>query len=59
MENSTSIGFVLTMLEEALRNRKPNDRSEMDRHFAVAMTEFEKLSAYINTYCLYANEKEE
>ena len=31
---------------------KPNDRSELDRRFAVATTELEKLSAYITQYII-------
>jgi hypothetical protein len=41
------------MLEQFIgyvRDVKPNDRSEKDRKFAVALTDLEKVSAYIKTY---------
>lgn len=40
---------ALTLLREALaamREQKPNDRSDTDRAYAVAITEMEKLFAY-------------
>ena len=38
-------------LLDALKEQKPNDRSEIDRRFAIAITEAEKLKAYIALYC--------
>jgi len=35
-----------------LKYFKPDDRTELDRRFAVAITDFEKLVAYINMYIL-------
>lgn len=32
----------------ALREMKPNDRSELDRDFSICITEAEKLDAYFN-----------
>jgi hypothetical protein len=43
-----------TNLIEALQNAKPNDRSEIDRRFAVTVTEVEKASAYFFTYIFNA-----
>ena len=42
----------LTNLVEHLRGFKSNDRSDLDRRFAVAITEAEKLDAYITQYIL-------
>ena len=44
MEIATAIKSVL----ELMASRKPNDRSDMDRVFAVAITDIEK------AYCYFA-----
>lgn len=36
----------------ALRAAKPNDRSELDRRYAVTITELEKVVAYFSVYCM-------
>ncbi len=33
-----------------LKGDRPNDRSEVDRRYAVAITDFEKVMAYFKTY---------
>jgi hypothetical protein len=33
-----------------MRDAKPNDRSEADRRYAVAITEMEKVIAYFDTW---------
>lgn len=38
----------------SLRIHKPNDRGELDRRFAVTITEMEKVAAYFKTYVLDA-----
>lgn len=41
----------LKLLREALdevRNQKPNDRSELDRVYAVVITDIEKVIAYLH-----------
>lgn len=38
-----------------LRAAKPEDRSELDRRYAVTITELEKVFAYFNTYIKEAN----
>ena len=40
----------LEILLEALRKAKPEERSELSRHYAVAITEFEKVVAYFEKY---------
>ena len=42
----------LTNLWSHLRDLKPNDRGEIDRRFAIAITDTEKLDAYISQYIL-------
>lgn len=42
----------LTNLIEHLRGFKSENRSELDRRFAIAITEAEKLDAYIIQYIL-------
>ena len=45
---------------EALNAYKPNDRSEIDRRFAIAITEAEKLAAYLEVYLsVYLERSEE
>lgn len=35
-----------------LKARKPNDRSERDRRWAVTITEYEKVVAYFKTFVI-------
>jgi len=42
----------LTNLIEHLRSFKSEDRSELNRRFAIAITEAEKLDGYITQYIL-------
>lgn len=50
--------FVLFYdLHESVKNCKPNDRSSLDRHFAIVLTDLEKLIAYYKTYCLQEEAK--
>lgn len=49
MTETQDDSFLLMRLNNALklaREMKPNDRSEKDRHFAIAITELEKVIAY-------------
>lgn len=41
----------------ALKDGKPNDRSEKDRFYAVAITEAEKLLAYFRQYIFQEGNK--
>lgn len=41
---------LLVLALDKLKDSKPNDRSELDRHFAIAITDMEKVRAYFNTY---------
>lgn len=46
---------VLISLESTLRmlkRNRPNDRSEVDRRYAIVITDFEKVIAYFKTYIL-------
>lgn len=44
---ATLVGALLT-----LKDSKPDDRSENDRHHAVCITEMEKVLAYYKTFIL-------
>jgi len=37
-----------------LRDMKPNNRSELDRKYAVMITDMEKINAYFNHYVVNA-----
>ena len=44
---------TLDLLEsalESLQSEKPNDRSEVDRRYAIIITDLEKVLAYYKTY---------
>lgn len=40
---------------EKLQQAKPDDRSNIDRRFAITITEFEKVIAYYDYYVLRAD----
>jgi hypothetical protein len=43
----------LNKIEEAIRQakaEKPNDRSDVDRRYAIAITELEKVKAFVAYY---------
>ena len=42
----------LNVTLELMRQAKPGDRSELDRRYAIAITELEKTFAYIKVFCL-------
>jgi len=45
--------FLIATIEQALttlKQDKPNDRSEVDRRFAIAITDLEKVLAYVKVY---------
>jgi hypothetical protein len=44
------IGQMIINIIDLLKNKKPNDRSELDRNYAVIITDAEKLFAYFRTY---------
>lgn len=53
MEKSIAIydcGEEIKLALQKLREAKPGDKSELDRRFAVTITELEKVYAYFNTY---------
>jgi len=43
----SEIHALAEKLLAALRAERPNDRSELDRNFAIAITDMEKLSAWL------------
>lgn len=43
---------VLTLALDALKHGKPNDRSEKDRLYAIAITEQQKVIGFFNTWIL-------
>lgn len=51
-EITKELSSTLTRLVLSLRNFKPDDRSDLDRRFAIAITDAEKLDAYITQYIL-------
>ena len=40
----------MTDLHELLQKSRPSERSELSRHYAVAITELEKVMAYYHTF---------
>lgn len=49
MEDYTCEKEILALLEHLrvkIVEAKPNDRSELDRHYAISITELDKLTAY-------------
>ena len=46
------VGGAVDYLEYTLKKNKPGDRSEVDRRFAIAITETEKLRAYLEVFLL-------
>jgi len=46
MEQETSIQDDMAALIEKMSAAKPNDRSETDRWYAIALTDMEKVQAY-------------
>ena len=52
MEHTEKPAFIeeLEKALEQLEKDKPNDRSEVDRKYAIAKTDLEKLIAYCNYY---------
>jgi hypothetical protein len=46
------IGGDLVKLIELIKFAKPNDRSDLDRRYAILLTELEKVYAYFMTYVL-------
>ena len=58
-EITTELAKDMGSLHVHLTLYKPNDRSDLDRRFAVAMTEFEKLRAYIVMYIINPLDKNE
>lgn len=50
--------WALQNAHEMLIEGRPGDRSPADRHYAVALTEIEKVLAYFQTYILNGNDGE-
>lgn len=48
---STALEKLLDLMAQ-LRNDKPNDRSDLDRQYAVILTDLEKVEAYYYHYIL-------
>lgn len=51
-QDKADLRLDLNNLEETLKKLKPEDRSELARYFAIAITDFEKLKAFIKEYIL-------
>lgn len=49
-ETAKIVARLATALEQ-MRQAKPGDRSELDRRYAIAITDLEKVIAYMHTYC--------
>lgn len=48
--HTTDPWYLLKCALDALTASKPNDRSELDRRYAVTITDTEKVVAYFKTY---------
>lgn len=51
--------FIMEELEQvyqAMKSNKPNDRSEQDRCWAIAITDVQKLVAFFKVYVVKSNE---
>jgi hypothetical protein len=48
LEPDEQAAYFLAMAREKLKSGKPNDRSPKDRHWAVTLTELEKVIAYFD-----------
>ena len=46
------INREMQALWELIVSAKPEDRSHIDRRFAILITEYEKMEAYFRTYIL-------
>jgi hypothetical protein len=46
LSGDEDVGFALRYALSELRNAKPNDRSEKDRLYAIAITDLQKLTAF-------------
>jgi len=44
------VEVALDKLAALLRSKKPEDRSSVDRHYAILITDLDKLIAYYHTY---------
>ena len=49
MGNTSTLDELIDFIER-MRERKPNDRSELDRYYAVFLTDLEKVRAYCQVY---------
>lgn len=49
-DDAADYTVLLFLAKDKLQEAKPNDRSERDRHYAVALTDIEKLIAYCSLY---------
>lgn len=50
-EAATTIFEALYYALKKMMEEKPNDRSDLDRYFAICITELEKLIAVYSLYC--------
>ena len=48
--NYDEVRFQIASTLDTLHVLKPNDRSELDRRYAVTITEMEKVFAYFSTF---------
>lgn len=46
---------ALSELVEKMKSAKPGDRSDMDRRFAIVITELEKVEAYFAHFIINGN----
>lgn len=57
-EDGEKVHWMFLELLSEMRQAKPGDRSDVDRAWAVAITETEKAFAYYFTWVLQATENE-
>jgi len=52
LEPDLKASWCFQVALEKLKEAKPNNRSEIDRRYAITITEFEKVIAYYDYYVL-------
>jgi hypothetical protein len=51
------IGKELEQLRQKITDNKPNDRSDADRNYAIALTDLQKVQAFWMAYCQRIDEQ--
>jgi hypothetical protein len=51
------IGKELEELRQKIADNKPNDRSDVDRNYAIVLTDLQKVQAFWVSYCQRIDEQ--